>query len=150
LGKEWAATQPDSLRSYLADPARPALPQSLLAAGVMELVSKDQAGTLEWIAGMPEKQRPALAKAAFQGLAYQAPAKAAATFDARPELATGEAAGYIASSWYSKDPQATVGWISTLPWGGPRESAIAKVKAIAEFEVSLGGSFPEDLKKLLH
>jgi len=150
LGEKWASLQPDSFRDRVANQEMPELPQSVLFAGVNELMSQDRAGTFEWIAGMPEKQRPALVKAAYRSWAYKAPAEAAATFDARPELATAEAAGYIASSWYSKDRQAAVGWISTLPWGGPREGAIAKVKAIAEFEVTLGGSFPEDLKKLLH
>jgi hypothetical protein len=150
LGEKWASLQPDSFRDRVANQEMPELPPSVLFAGVNQLMSQDRPGTFEWIAGMPEKQRPTLARAAYRSWAYEAPAEAAATFDARPELATGEAAGAIASSWYSKDRQAAVGWISTLPWGGPRESAIAKVKAIADFEVSLGGSFPEDLKKLLH
>ena len=150
LGQKWASLQPDAFRQRVANEGMPPLPQSILFAGVSELMSKDRPGTLEWIAGMQEKQRPILARAAYRSFAYEAPAEAAATFDARPELATGEAAGYIATSWYAKDPRAAVGWISTLPWGGPREAALAKVKEIAEFEVTLGGSIPEDLKKLLY
>lgn len=150
LGMKWSETQPDSFRARVANSSLPKLPESVLFSGINQLMKQDRAATFEWISSMSAKQRPELARAAYRSWSYDSPAEAAASFDSRPDLATGETAGQIASSWYSKDPQAALGWIANLPWGGPREAAMAKVKEIADFEVSLGGTFPEDLKKLLH
>jgi len=149
LGSQWFKEDPDSFRSFVADPASSALPFSLLFPGVQAMMEGDKAAAFEWIGTLPEKRRGDVAKAAYQSWAYDAPAEAAAGYDARPDLATGDAARQIATNWYERDPQAALGWISNLPWGGPREAALVGVKKIADFEVELGGTFPEDLKKLV-
>jgi hypothetical protein len=150
LGESWIKSNPESFRSYVADPVSRDLPYATVSTAVDRMMAKDRDGTLDWISSLPKERRGDVIRAAYQSMAYKAPSEAAATFDSRPDLATGDAVRQIASGWYARDPDAAVGWISTLPWGGPREAALAAVKKQADFNVQLGGTFPQDLKNLLH
>ena len=149
LAQQWIKDNPDSYRAFLADPASGEIPMAVIHAGVSSLIAKDKEATFDWIATLPRERRNEAIKAAYQSWSYDAPAEAASAFDSRPDLATADAARQIAASWFQKDAQAATGWIATLPWGGTREAALAGAKKVAEFEVELGGTFPEELKILL-
>lgn len=149
LAQEWIKTNPDSYCAFLADPASGEIPMAMIYAGVSGLVAKDKEATFDWLGTLPKERRDEAIKAAYQSWSHDAPAEAASAFDARPHLATADAARQIAASWFQKDAQAATGWIATLPWGGTREAALAGARRIAEFEVEMGGTFPEELKVLL-
>ncbi|WP_367871531.1 hypothetical protein [Luteolibacter sp. Populi] len=145
LGSKWGKSDPQSFRDYFADPAATKLPDAMIRSAMKEMMANREA-TFDWLATLPAEGRGPLIKAAYHEWVYTAPVEAAAAFDSRPELANGDVAQQVATGWYRSDPRAAVGWVSKLPWGGVRESAIAGLKKMAERK---GGSAPEDLKKLL-
>jgi hypothetical protein len=149
LAQQWVKTDPASYRAFLATPPSGEIPLAMVFAGVSELVASDKAATFDWISTLPKERRNEVIKIAYQGWSSQAPADAASAFDARPDLATADAARQIAVSWYRKDAKAATGWIATLPWGGTREAALAGVKKVADLEASLGKTSPEELRVLL-
>ena len=148
LGLRWFQSDPDSFRAYLADPASKELPSAMIYAAVREMMA-DRETTFDWIATLPKESRGSVIKAAYQNWSYEAPADAAAAFDSRPELATGDAARQIATNWYRRNPGAAIEWVGALPWGGLREAALAGMKKMADDDLRDGGTVPEDLKKLL-
>jgi hypothetical protein len=149
LGREWAEGNPGSFRNFLADPASPELPETLLSPGIQRMMESNRSACLEWISSLPTKRRNSALKSAYESWARESPADAAASLDDRPDLATPDAARQIAVTWYQRDPQRAVGWVADLPWGGQREAAIAGLKRHADFEVELGGKFPDELKALI-
>jgi hypothetical protein len=148
LASIWLNKHPDSFRRWLADADSPPLPEQFLYSN-MRILLKDREAGLDWIGSLPAAKRAAVIKVAYDHLSREAPAEAAATFDARPDLATSEAARTIATRWYSSNPQKAIGWVANLPWGGTREAALAGLRKVAEAQTRDGGSIPEELKELL-
>lgn len=148
LASIWLNKHPDSFRAWLADPDSPQLPQQFLYSSMGTLL-KDRAAGLDWIGSLPPATRTAVVKVAYDHLAMEAPADAAATFDSRPDLANGDAARTIATRWYASNPQKAIGWVANLPWGGTREAALAGLRKVAESQAQSGGSIPEELRELL-
>ncbi len=141
----WMNRNPDSFRAWLANPDAPELPRQFLYSNIGMLL-KDRTAGLDWIGTLPAANRTAVLRVAYDHLAMEAPAEAAATYDSRPDLATGDGARIIATRWYSSNPQKAIEWVSNLPWGGQREAALAGLKKAAESS----GNVPAELKELLH
>lgn len=150
LADAWAKADSDSLRGYIQDPASRELPDVLVSAAVREWMDKDATGTMDWLASVPENRRSEAVETAFGELARDNPAMAAAEFEKRSAIATPDAAGRISSSWFRRDQNAAIAWAAAMPQGAARGKALEGLKAQADFEVQLGGTFPEALKKLLH
>ncbi|WP_035612341.1 hypothetical protein [Haloferula sp. BvORR071] len=144
----WMNKNPDSFRAWFANPDSPQLPVQFLYTNMRTLL-KDRDAGLDWIGSLPPANRTAVLRIAFDHLAMEAPADAAATFDSRPDLATGDGARMIATRWYASNPQKAIAWVTNLPWGGPREAALAGLKKTAEAQAQRGGTIPEELKELL-
>lgn len=149
LADAWMKADSDSLRGYLQDPASRQLPDALVSSAVGKWMEKDAAGTMDWLAKVPENRRGEAVETAFSELARDNPAKAAAEFEQRSTIATPDAAGSIARIWFRTDPAAAIGWAASLPEGPARGKVLEGLKNQADFEVQLGGVFPEALKKLL-
>ena len=148
LGSSWFLADPDSFRAYLASPDARELPTSLILQG-MEGMLKDREATFDWIDTLPPENRGTAINAAYLSLAISSPPDAAAAFDSRPDLANSESAKMIAARWYGKNPDAAVDWVASLPWGGPREAALAAMRKSAESSVQRGHYVPQQLKELL-
>jgi hypothetical protein len=148
IGNAWAAADPQSFRDFLAAPGSPDLPPAIISSAVTRLM-KDREGTFDWIATLPAERREPVLKTAFTRWALDSPAEAAAAFDSRPELATGECARQIAYFWYRKDPSGAAGWVSGLPWGGLRESAMTGLRKMADYQTQSGGTVPDTVRQLL-
>jgi hypothetical protein len=148
MGSAWVETDPQSFRDYLADPASAELPPATVNGAVGQLI-KDREGTFDWIATLPDDRREPVLKTAYLRWALDSPAEAAAAFDSRPELATGDGARQIAYYWYRADPSAAAGWVANLPWGGLRESAISGLRKMADYQTQSGSAVPEEVRQLL-
>jgi hypothetical protein len=148
IGNIWAGADPQSFRDFLADPGSPALPPATIGSAVAHLM-KDREGTFDWIATLPAERREPVLKTAYTRWALDSPAEAAAAFESRPELATREGARQIAYFWYRKDPSGAAGWVAGLPWGGLRESALAGLRKMADYQTQSGGTVPEEVRQLL-
>lgn len=149
LANTWAKADSDSLRSFIQDPASRPLPDILVSAAVREWMEKDATGTLDWLAAVPENRRGEAVETAFSELARDNPVSAAAEFEKRSTIGTPDAAGNVARIWFRTDPAAAIGWAASLPEGPARGKVLEGLKEQADFEVQLGGTFPESLKKLL-
>jgi hypothetical protein len=117
--------------------------------GAVGQLIKDREGTFDWIATLPDDRREPVLKTAYLRWALDSPAEAAAAFDSRPELATGDGARQIAYYWYRADPSAAAGWVANLPWGGLRESAISGLRKMADYQTQSGSAVPEEVRQLL-
>lgn len=148
MGGAWIGKSPDSFRDWLADPGAAVLPGAVLAGAMKPLFQKREAA-LDWISGLPAARRGPVLRAAYGYLAADSPEKAAAIFDSRPDLATGEAAGIIAVNWYGADEPKAIAWAAGLPWGGQREAALAGLKRAAESKGQSGAGMPAGLRELL-
>ena len=135
-------------RDFLADPGSPDLPPATIGSAVAHLM-KDRESTFDWIATLPAGRREPVLKTAYTRWALDSPVEAAAAFESRPELATGEGARQIAYFWYRKDPSGAAGGVSGLPWGGLRESALAGLRKMADYQAQSGGTVPEEVRQLL-
>ncbi|WP_367871529.1 hypothetical protein [Luteolibacter sp. Populi] len=149
LGSKWFQADPDSFRAYLADPDGRELPFTMVQQALKKMM-EDRDGTFDWIASLPPANRVPVIKSAYMVLAQESPEKAAAAFDSRPDLATGDGARMILNYWYGRDPNKAVAWVASLPWGGTREAALSAVRKIAEQQVQKGQEPPQQLKELLH
>ncbi|WP_193212526.1 hypothetical protein [Luteolibacter marinus] len=149
LGLEWFGSDPDSIRARLADPEQPPLPMSLATPALREWMKAQPAATLEWVDTLPAERRGSFTELALRELSWQDPAAAAGLFDQRSGTAPPSAAGSIAGSWYRRDQDAAIQWAGTLPPGPARDAALAKLKSAADFDVQLGATFPDDLRKIL-
>ena len=149
LGSQWFQADPDSFRAYLADPDGLELPFAMVQQALQKMM-EDRDGTFDWIASLPASNRDPVIKSAYMVLAQESPEKAAAAFDSRPDLATGDGARMILNYWYGRDPNKAVAWVASLPWGGTREAALSAVRKIAEQQVQKGQEPPQQLKELLH
>lgn len=148
IGNTWIQANPESFRDFLAAPDSPDLPPATVSTAVNRLM-QDREGTFNWIATLPPARRGPILETAYTRWALDSPAEAAAAFDSRPELATGDGAQRIAYFWYRKDPVAAAGWISNLPWGGLRESAISGLRKMADYQTKSGGTVPEEVRQLI-
>ena len=148
IGTAWIQANPESFRSFLASPDAPELPPATVSTAVNRLM-QDREGTFDWIATLPAGRRGPILETAYTRWALDSPAEAAAAFDSRPELATGDGAQRIAYFWYRKDPSGAAGWVGNLPWGGLRESAIAGLRKMADYQKQSGGTVPEEVRQLL-
>ncbi len=149
LADAWVKADSDSLRGYMQDPSSRQLPDALVSSAVGKWMEKDAAGTLDWLAKVPENRRGEAVDTAFSELARDNPAKAAAEFEQRSAIATPDAAGSIARIWFRTDQDAAIAWAASLPEGAARGKVLEGLKNQADFEVQLGGVFPEALEKLL-